>query len=100
MLLTLFKGTPVRNTILRALGVKIGTKVFDDGSALTERTLVEIGDYCTLNEFAIIQSHTMEDGIFKSDYIRIGNGCTIAANCLVYYGVVMGENSIVDTDSF
>ena len=73
--------------------------VFDDGSALTERTLVEIGDYCTLNEFVIIQSHTLEDGIFKSDYIRIGKGCTIAPNSLVYYRVVMSENAIIDTDS-
>jgi acetyltransferase-like isoleucine patch superfamily enzyme len=42
----------------------------------------------------------MEDGIFKSDYIRIGKGCTIGANSLVNYGVTMSENSIVDTDSF
>ena len=100
MLMTLFRGTPFRNSILSVLGVKIGRMVFDDGSEITERTLVEVGDYCTLNEFAIIQSHTMEDGIFKSDYIRIGKGCTIGANSLVNYGVTMSENSIVDTDSF
>ena len=96
----LFQGTPFKNVISRALGVKIGRKVFDGGTVFTERSLVEVGDYCTLNEFALIQSHSLEDGVFKSDYIKIRNGGTIGPNALVHYGVDLAENTVIDADSF
>src|SRR4029079_9925605 len=40
----LFGGTPFRPMILRLLGAKVGRRVYDGGSSLTERSLVEIGD--------------------------------------------------------
>jgi acetyltransferase-like isoleucine patch superfamily enzyme len=62
--------------------------------------LVEIGDYCTINDAAILQAHSLEDGIFKSGPIRIGKGCSIGPNALVHYGVVMADNSILAPDAF
>ena len=67
---------------------------------MTERSLVEIGDDATLNEGSVIQPHSLEEGAFKSDFIRIGRGCTLGPAAFVHYGVVMGEGSIVDVDSF
>ncbi len=96
----LFAGTPFRPMILRALGVKVGRRVYDGGANLTERSLVEIGDDATLNENCVIQAHSLEEGAFKSDYIRIGNGCTLGPAAFVHYGVTMGDNSIADLDSF
>jgi len=99
-LLLLFTGTPFRPMILRMLGTKVGKRVYDGGANLTERSLVEIGDDCTLNEGSVIQAHSLEEGAFKSDYIRIGNGCTLAPAAFVHYGVTMEDGSIADTDSF
>jgi non-ribosomal peptide synthetase-like protein len=96
----LFGGTPFRPMILRLLGVKVGKRVYDGGSNLTERSLVEIGDDTTLNEGCVIQAHSLEEGAFKSDFIRIGKGCTLGPAAFVHYGVVMGEGSMVDVDSF
>jgi non-ribosomal peptide synthetase-like protein len=96
----LFTGTPFKPAITRMLGARIGKKVFDDGLHLTEATLVEIGDYCTVNDATILQSHSLEEGVFKSDRIRIGKGCTIGCHAFVHYGVVMGDNAILDADSF
>jgi non-ribosomal peptide synthetase-like protein len=96
----LFKGTPYKNLISRMLGTPTGRMVFDDGYLATERTLTAIGDYCTLNEFSILQNHSLEDGVFKSDTVRLGNGCTIGPNAFVHYGVELGDNTIVDTDAF
>lgn len=96
----LFAGTPFRPMILRCLGVKVGRRVYDGGANLTERSLVEIGDDATLNEGCVIQPHSLEEGAFKSDFIRIGNGCTLGPSAFVHYGVVMGDGSIVDVDSF
>jgi non-ribosomal peptide synthetase-like protein len=96
----LFAGTPFRPMMLRLLGVKIGKRVYDGGSNLTERSLVEIGDDATLNEGCVIQAHSLEEGAFKSDFIRIGKGCTLGPAAFVHYGVVMGEGSVADMDSF
>ena len=95
-----FAGTPMRNAISRLLGVRVGRKVFDDGCILSERTLVEIGDGANLNEHSIIQSHSLEEGVFKSDMVRIGAGASVGAGALVHYGVTMGEGTRLDADAF
>jgi non-ribosomal peptide synthetase-like protein len=96
----LFAGTPMRNGVSRLVGVRIGRKVFDDGCTVTERTLVEIGDEANLNEASIIQAHSLEEGVFKSDYVRIGPDCAIGPGAFVHYGVTMQEKTILDADSF
>jgi len=96
----LFTGTPMRNFLSRLLGVRIGRMVFDDGCIVTERTLVEIGDEANLNEGSIIQAHSLEEGVFKSDFVRIGRGCAIGPGAFVHYGVTMNEKTVLDADSF
>jgi len=98
--LTPLNGTPFKNVAWRALGVRIGRRVFDDGCSMPERTLVSIGDDCTLNEGCTIHPHTLEDAVFKSDYVAIGDGCTIGTNAFIDYGVIAGAGSTVDPDSF
>jgi non-ribosomal peptide synthetase-like protein len=99
-LVGMFDGTPFKGLVWRLLGVRVGRRVFDDGCAIAERTLVTIGDYCTLNAGSIIQCHSMEDGIFKSDYTMLEDGCTIGTGALVHYGVTMGQGSRLRPDSF
>lgn len=95
-----FAGTPFRPLILRLLGVKVGRRVFDAGSIITERSLVEIGDDATLNEGCVMQPHSLEEGAFKSDWIKIGSGASLGPSAFVHYGVAVGEGATVDTDSF
>jgi non-ribosomal peptide synthetase-like protein len=99
-LMLLFTGTPMKNLISKLLGVTIGKRVFDDGAHVSEKTLTTIGDYCTLNEASTFQAHSLEDGVFKADQIKIGAGCTIGPNAFIHYGVVMGDNVTLDPDSF
>jgi non-ribosomal peptide synthetase-like protein len=96
----MFGGTPFKNVISRMLGVKVGKRVFDDGCGVTEKTLGEIGDYCTLNEESTMQCHSLEEGVFKADRIMVGNGCTLGINAFVHYGVTIGDNVILKADSF
>ena len=100
MLMELFKGTPFKNIFSRAFGLRVGKRVFDNGLTVTEKTLVEIGDDCNLNEFCCLQSHSLEEGVFKSDLVKIGNGCTIGARALVHYGVTLQDNVVVEPDAF
>ncbi|HTX45942.1 MAG TPA: Pls/PosA family non-ribosomal peptide synthetase [Solirubrobacteraceae bacterium] len=96
----IFDGTPLKPLVWRALGVPIGRGVFDDGLAITERTLVKIGDGVTFGMGSHLQSHTLEDGAFKSDLIEVGNGCSIGTGTLVNYGTVLGEGAVLEADSF
>ncbi len=93
-------GTPFKSMLLRLLGVRIGKKVFDDGCAIPEKTLVTIGDHCTINAGTMIQCHSQEDGAFKSDSIVLGSGCTVGIGAVVHYGISMGEGAVLAPDSF
>ncbi len=98
--LALFNGTPFKALIWRLLGVRIGSRVFDDGCAVIERTLVTIGSRCTLNNGATIQSHSQEDGMFKSDYNVVGDDVTLGVAAFVHYGVTIEDGAVVAADSF
>jgi non-ribosomal peptide synthetase-like protein len=93
-------GTPFKNLTWRLQGVRIGKRVFDDGCAIVEKTLVTIGDHCTLSVRSIIQPHSQESGTFKSDRIEIGSGCTLGIASLVHYGATMGDGAVLAHDSF
>ena len=99
-LIAAFVGTPFINMILRRVGTRIGRRVFNDGCAMTERSLVTIGDDCTLNETSWIQCHSQEDGTFKSDYSTLGSNVTLGTGSLVHYGVTIGDGVVIAPDSF
>jgi non-ribosomal peptide synthetase-like protein len=82
------------------MGMKVGSKLFDCSSGITERSLTEVGDYANLNEGAVLQAHSLEEGVFKSDYIRLGNRCSLGPGAFVHYGVSTGDGIVLDADSF
>jgi non-ribosomal peptide synthetase-like protein len=96
----LFSGTPFKNVIWRLLGVRIGRRVFDDGCAIPEKTLVTLGDDAVLNAGSVIQCHSLEDGSFKSGYTVVGAGAVVGVEAFVHYGVTMGDGAVVDSDAF
>jgi acetyltransferase-like isoleucine patch superfamily enzyme len=98
--LALFNGTPMKNVVWRLLGVRIGRRVFDDGCAIPEKTLVHIGDDAALNAGSVVQAHSLEDGAFKSDHIVIGPGVTVGPRGFVHYGVTMHDGAVLDADAF
>ncbi|BFM05226.1 Pls/PosA family non-ribosomal peptide synthetase [Halioxenophilus aromaticivorans] len=96
----MWKGTPMRNLLNRALGIKVGKMVFDDGVGISEKTLVEYGDYCNLNAHSFMQSHSLEDGIFKSDHIKVGHQCVLDVQAFLHYGVRTENNILAGADAF
>jgi non-ribosomal peptide synthetase-like protein len=99
-ILNLFAGTPFRGMLLRAMGMKVGAKLFDCSGGIPERSLTEVGDYANLNEGCVLQAHSLEEGVFKSDYIRLGNRCSVGPGALVHYGVSTGDDVVLDANSF
>ncbi|WP_205761621.1 Pls/PosA family non-ribosomal peptide synthetase [Arthrobacter mobilis] len=98
--LTILDGTPFKPLVWRLLGVRIGSRVFDDGCSFPERSLVTIGSRCTLNAGSAIQCHSQEDGMFKSDHSALGDNVTLGVGCLVHYGVTVEDGAVVTADSF
>ncbi len=96
----LLNGTPFKPLVWRLLGVRIGSRVFDDGCGIIERTLVTVGSRCALNAGTILQSHSQEDGMFKSDRIVVGDDVTLGVSALVHYGVTVEDGAVVGADSF
>ncbi len=97
---SIFVGTPMKNVFMRLQGTKMGRMVFDDGADIDENTLVEIGDYTNINFEAVIQPHSLEEGVFKSDHVKVGRGCTLGVASNVHYGVTLGDHVEVTADSF
>jgi non-ribosomal peptide synthetase-like protein len=93
-------GTPLKGWGWRLLGVRVGKRLFDDGSVFVDKSLITIGDDCTLNAGSIIQPHSQEDGAFKADTVTLGSGCTIGVGALVHYGVTIGDHVDLAPDSF
>ncbi|MCU1671307.1 MAG: nrps4 [Blastococcus sp.] len=98
--MAMFNGTPFKNVGSRLLGVRVGKRVFDDGCNIPEKTLVAIGDECTLNQETVIQCHSQEDGTFKSDRSTIGARCTLGVGGFVHYGVTMSDGAVLGPGSF
>ncbi|MER5964627.1 Pls/PosA family non-ribosomal peptide synthetase [Streptomyces sp. NPDC002057] len=96
----IFDGTPFKGPVWRLLGVDVGRRLFDDGCSLTERTMVSLGDHCTLNAGSVAQCHSQEDGTFKSDRIAIGSEVTLGVGAFVHYGVTVGDAAVLEADSF
>ena len=95
-----FRGTPFRPMALRILGAKVGAKVYDDGSAISEKSLTSIGDNCCLCGLVSLQAHSLEDGLFKCDRITIGDNCTIGRAAYIHYGVELGDGTSVEPHAF
>lgn len=93
-------GTPFRALMWRALGVRMGRGVFDDGLAIPEKTIVTIGDGCTFNPGSIIQCHSMEDGAFKLEGVRVGDRVTLGVGAFVHYGTDIADDAVLEADSF
>ena len=95
-----FGGTPFKSMFMRLLGTKVGTRLYDAGCGIPEKTLVTIGDDCALNEGTVLQGHSLEDGTFKSGRIVLGDRCTVGVEAFVHYGVTMHDGSTLAADAF
>ncbi len=100
MIMKALNGTPLKSLAWRARGVKVGKRLFDDGAGCWEPTLLTIGDFCTLNSHCFLQPHSLEEGTFKSDFIHVGNRCTVGINAFVHYGTVLEDGVTVESDAF
>ncbi|MGX9854640.1 Pls/PosA family non-ribosomal peptide synthetase [Limimaricola variabilis] len=93
-------GTPFKPLLWRALGMRVGRRVLDDGMNAPEKSLCEIGDYSTFNIGSVLHCHSLEDGTFKSGSVLVGAGATIGTGTWVHYDTRVGAGGLVDAGGF
>lgn len=85
------RGTPFLPWVLRLYGTKIGKGVWMDLTDITEFDCVKIGDYCTLNLMACLQTHLYEDRIMKVGRVEVGKGVNVGWAATVLYDSKVGD---------
>lgn len=97
--LAIFNGTPFKPFFLRIEGLRCGRNLFDDGAIIAEPTLVSIGDNTTLNQNAVIQCHSLEEGGIKCDRVKIGDRFVAEPMAFIHYGVCIANDCRVGANA-
>ena len=84
-LVGILQGTPLICWVFRALGARIGRRVYLETTDITEHDLVRLGDDVCVNADATLQTHLFEDRVMKMSTVDVGDRCTIGALSLVLY---------------
>jgi non-ribosomal peptide synthetase-like protein len=85
------RGTPFLPWVLRLYGTKMGKGVWMDLTDVTEFDCVEVGDYCTLNLAACLQTHLYEDRVMKVGRVKLGKGVHVGWGSTVLYDTHIGD---------
>ncbi|MFM8468568.1 MAG: Pls/PosA family non-ribosomal peptide synthetase [Limisphaerales bacterium] len=85
----ILQGTPFLCWVFRALGARIGRRVYLETTDITEHDLVRLGDDVCVNADATLQTHLFEDRVMKMSTVDIGDRCTIGGLSLVLYDTRM-----------
>ncbi len=84
----------------RLMGMKIGRDTTLNSTALTDLSLIEIGDRATIGGSASIIGHYGQGGYLVVAPVKIGADATIGLRASVMAGVEVGEGAKVLSNSF
>lgn len=99
-LLNLALGTPLMPIYLRAMGAKVGKDVWFETLAVTEFDLVHLGDGCTVNRGACVETHLFHDRLMRIGPATLGQGSTLGPGSVVLPDTTLGPRCSVGARSF
>jgi len=88
-------GTPFAGIPLRMIGCKVGRDCYIASNLFSEFDLIEIGNYASINEGVILQTHLFEDRVMKSSYLKIGDNCSVGNMAVVLYDTSMKDRAVL-----
>jgi len=86
-----FRGSPLWTWYLRLNGARIGRGVYVNSMSISDHNLLEFGDDVVIGESVHLSGHTVERGVVKTGYVRLGRGVTVGLGSIVGIGVVAGD---------
>ncbi len=87
--------TPLVPVYLRAMGASVGKDVWCDTLAITEFDLVELGDGCTINRRACIETHLFHDRLMRIGPAVLGPASTLGPSSAVLPDTRLGAGCCV-----
>ena len=91
VLLEHLQGTPFLPWFLRLFGARMGKGICMNTTDITEFDCVEVGDFCSINALAALQTHLYEDRVMKVGRVKLGRGVFVGANATVLYDTHIGD---------
>jgi acetyltransferase-like isoleucine patch superfamily enzyme len=82
------------------MGMKIGSGVYINSTAVVDPSLIEIQDRVTIGGSASILAHYSQGGYLVVSPVKIGRGATIGLRAVLMGGVEVGEGAKVLANSF
>ena len=92
-------GTPVLNLWLRLMGATIGRGVWCETYWLPEADLIRLGDGATVNAGCVVQTHLFHDRILAMDTVTLGDGATLGPNSVILPAANLGMHATVGPTS-
>jgi non-ribosomal peptide synthetase-like protein len=91
--------TPLLPIYLRAMGAKVGRRVWCETTAITEFDLVELADGCAVNRHAVIETHLFHDRLMRIGPSAMAAGSTIGPSSAVLPDTKLGAGTCVGARS-
>jgi non-ribosomal peptide synthetase-like protein len=97
--LQLCSGTPWLNLYYRALGARIGKRVYCDTRFVTEYDLISLADDVAVNADADLQTHLFEDRVMKCGPVTLQSRSSIGTTSVVLYNATVSSDATLQAHS-
>jgi acetyltransferase-like isoleucine patch superfamily enzyme len=88
---TFYRASPLWTWYLRWNGATIGRGVYNNSLSISDHNMLEFGDGVVIGESVHLSGHTVEGGMVKTGYVRLGRFVTVGLGSMVGIGVEAGE---------
>jgi acetyltransferase-like isoleucine patch superfamily enzyme len=88
---TFFRSSPLWTWYMKLNGARIGRGVYINSLSISDHNMLEFGDGVVIGESVHLSGHTVEGGLVKTGYVRLGKGVTVGLGSMVGIGVEAGD---------
>ncbi|HUE88505.1 MAG TPA: hypothetical protein VMO26_20705 [Vicinamibacterales bacterium] len=88
---TFFRSSPLWTWYMKLNGARIGRGVYINSLSISDHNMLEMGDGVVIGESVHLSGHTVEGGVVKTGYVRLGRGVTVGLGSMIGIGVEAGD---------
>jgi acetyltransferase-like isoleucine patch superfamily enzyme len=88
---TFFRSSPLWTWYLKLNGAQIGSGVYINSLSISDHNMLIMGDGVVIGESVHLSGHTVEGGVVKTGFVRLGRGVTVGLGSMVGIGVEAGD---------
>ena len=89
---TFFRSSPLWTWYMKLNGAQIGHSVYINSLSISDHNMLVMGDGVVIGESVHMSGHTVEGGVVKTGFVRLGRGVTVGLGSMVGIGVEAGDH--------